>query len=292
VLAHGDAFFSGGERVPADGYTWSTMNVPDRAPIGWVADQFLVGSGGWDAGSGGYSVGDRTTTTIRLNFRSGPGTSNPVIRPLAPGTLLTITDGPVAASGYTWYQGRATAATGGDAGWVIEDGLTLGSPELPDPGVEYDVGAIVHVATDTLRMRSGAGTSAAIIARLPEGTTLTIAGAPAGASGYTWYPVTTPSGAYGWVACDYIAWGPGSGGTSGTGSSGGFEVGATVTVDTPRLNFRAAPGTDAAVLDTLDGGTALTVLGGPEAASGYHWYRVETSGGAIGWVIGEALAPR
>lgn len=291
TLSRGDAFFTGSERVPADGFTWSTMNVPDGSAIGWVADQYLsTGASGGGSDGGAFAVGMRVTVTTRLNFRTGPGTDNAVIRGLAPGAVLTLSDGPVTASGYTWYQGRTTEATGGDTGWVIQDGLVAAAAELPDPTLAYDVGAIVHVDTDTLRLRAGAGTSAAIVARLAGGTTLTVTGGPVGAEGYTWYPVTTAAGASGWVACDFIAWGVGGGTIGGTG--GGYGAGASVVVDADRLNLRSAPGTEAAVIGILTAGTPLTVAGGPEPASGYAWYRVETGDGMTGWVIGEALAAR
>jgi N-acetylmuramoyl-L-alanine amidase len=288
VVHRGDVFFTGGEHVSADGYSWSTMNVPDRPALGWVADQYVTTDPtGGGAVDGAFAVGDRVVTTTRLNFRVAPGTSAGVIRGLANGSVLTLTGGPVSVSGYTWYQGRTTQATGADTGWVIQDGLTLADAALPDPGLEFSEGSTVHVATDSLRLRAAPGTSAAIVARLGAGITLTVTGAPVGADGYSWYPVFTAAGASGWVASDYLAPGAGSGGTGDTGDTGGGD---TAIVDTPRLNLRAGPGTDQGVIAVLSGGTTVTLIEGPVPANGYQWYRAETDGGAAGWVIGEALA--
>ena len=291
TLAQGEVVVSGLERVPATGYTWSTVAIPGQPSLGWAADQFTAPRHG-DAPpptAGKFAIGERVTVTMRVNFRTGPGTTNSVIRGLSPATVLTLTDGPVTASGYTWYQGRTTQATGAETGWLIENGITATAPELPDPGVEYDPGATVHVTTDGLRLRAGAGTSSAILARLSRNQTLTVTGTPVGAAGYTWYPVTTASGLAGWVAADYVAWGAGT--TAVPALPAPLVIGTDALVDTARLYLRAGPGTEYTVVDILTASTPVAVVGGPEASGGYHWYRIEVDARA-GWVIGEALAMR
>jgi hypothetical protein len=51
-----------------------------------------------------------------------------------------------------------------------------------------------------LRLRSGAGTSQAVLARLPVGTQMKLLEGPRAADGYTWWRVTTLGGREGWVA--------------------------------------------------------------------------------------------
>ena len=285
LLYRGDVLKIVGGPESTDGYTW--YQVDGDAGRGWVASKFL--SLGADVNTGGsaeFAAGNRTLTTSNLNFRTEPGTGSAVIRVLRSGTLLTITDGPAAASGYTWYQGRTTAATGGDTGWVIAPGLSM-APEMPDPGREYDTGNVVLVTSDGLRLRSGGGTSNTVVGSLSRGTALTITGAPVGADGYTWYPVATQSGTSGWVASAFLTW---SGGTATPSTASPmFSAGEAAIVDTSRLNFRTAPTTSASVQGQLGAGTPLTIIDGPEAANGYNWYQVETDSGTTGWVIGEAL---
>lgn len=287
AVYRGEVYYTGGEGTPADGYTWSTLLTADEVLLGWVADQYLTtgtaGSGG-DA-SGQFAIGSRVLTTTRLNFRTGPGTHNSVIRVLATDTVLTLTDGPVAANGYVWYEGRTSQATGAVTGWVIQGALTPAHPDMPDPGLMYSAGDVVHVATGGLRLRAEPTTAGAILGSLDAGTTLTVTGLAVGAAGYTWYPVTTTWGAEGWVAGTYLAYGEGSGGT--VPDPGG---GQTAIVDTPRLNIRSGAGTNHGVLGILTGGTHVTILDGPVPATGYTWYQVQTPDGATGWVIGEALA--
>jgi uncharacterized protein YgiM (DUF1202 family) len=41
----------------------------------------------------------------------------------------------------------------------------------------------------------------------------------------------------------------------------------------------------------LDRSTEVDILDGPVTADGYHWYKVRTNDGDVGWVVGEALIP-
>jgi len=58
-----------------------------------------------------------------------------------------------------------------------------------------------------------------------------------------------------------------------------------------KLRMRAAPGVAHDVVASLDDGTRLKVLDGPQAADGYTWWRAQTSAGAVGWVAADWLAP-
>ncbi len=264
----------------ASGYDWVQVGRVPGTPIGWVAAEYLSLPG---AGSAAFVIGDRVLVDSgALNFRTGPGTGHTVIRPLAYATLLTITDGPVGADGYTWFQGRTTAATGGEIGWAIGEGLMPAPADMPDPCLEYDTGSVVHVATDQLRLRAEPGTGTGVVTTLPSGTTLTVTGMPVGAGGYTWYPVATGSGSTGWVAGMYLA---------GGGAPATLAVGSPARVDVVSLNLRSGPGLDAPVLRQLSSGTGVVLLDGPVTSDGYDWYAVETSNGSSGWVIGAALLP-
>lgn len=68
-----------------------------------------------------------------------------------------------------------------------------------------------------------------------------------------------------------------------------FAKGDTVRV-TAALNIRRAPTAGGALLATLEAGTELTVIGGPQSADGYSWYDVEVSPAwGTGWVADVAL---
>lgn len=59
---------------------------------------------------------------------------------------------------------------------------------------------VVNVGGEPLRARSGPGTSAAIVARFPEGTRLLIVGGPEDANGFRWWQVRSEQGQEGWCA--------------------------------------------------------------------------------------------
>ncbi|HEY7034692.1 MAG TPA: SH3 domain-containing protein [Thermomicrobiales bacterium] len=147
---------------------------------------------------------------------------------------------------------------------------------------EFVAGDLLVVDTDGLNLRAGAGLSFRVIEVLPGGAAVTVTTGPRTADGYDWYRVRTDDGATGWVAGKYLAWvnwGP------------YFAAGDLAVVDTLRLNCRSGPGLDYAVVYVMDGGTEVTILDGPSPSEGYHWYKVETDDGDVGWVIGEGLAP-
>jgi hypothetical protein len=62
--------------------------------------------------------------------------------------------------------------------------------------------------------------------------------------------------------------------------------GATVVVEGTEqegLRLRSEPSTQGRVVVTLKEGTTVTVVDGPEEASGYTWWKVQTRGGREGW---------
>ncbi len=65
-----------------------------------------------------------------------------------------------------------------------------------------------------------------------------------------------------------------------------IEPGATVEVQGTggeKLRLRAAPGLSFDLVASLDDGTRLLVLEGPQMADGYTWWRLQTSAGTTGW---------
>lgn len=63
--------------------------------------------------------------------------------------------------------------------------------------------------------------------------------------------------------------------------SAAIGIGSSVRIAEP-LNLRTAPGLDATVIAVLSAGTVVTVIGGPQTASGYTWWQLSTPSGN-GW---------
>ncbi|MCA0458630.1 MAG: SH3 domain-containing protein [Chloroflexi bacterium] len=74
---------------------------------------------------GGLAV-IHTTDGSQLNVRSGAGTGYLIVAKLGEGAQVTVTDGPIAADGFTWWQIRTES---GIAGWVVES-VTDGAQRL------------------------------------------------------------------------------------------------------------------------------------------------------------------
>jgi len=56
-----------------------------------------------------------------------------------------------------------------------------------------------------------------------------------------------------------------------------------------QLRVRQAAGTGAATIKFVPDGTRFVVVGGPEQANGYTWWKVDDQAGTVGWVAGQFL---
>jgi hypothetical protein len=57
------------------------------------------------------------------------------------------------------------------------------------------------------------------------------------------------------------------------------------------VRFRTGPGLSYVTTSILQDGDTLTVVGGPETVDGFTWWRLQTTGGAIGWAAEGNLQP-
>ena len=147
------------------------------------------------------------------------------------------------------------------------------------------VGSSVYVASDNVNLRTGAGLKYGIIRAYSNGATATVVGGPTYADGYSWFNIRMSDGTTGWMAADFIGGPVDDGGSNGGGWSAGTYV-----MTSSSLNLRSRPGTGSSIIRTYGGGTAATVIAGPQSATGYQWYKVEVwTDGNVGWFAGEYL---
>jgi peptidoglycan/xylan/chitin deacetylase (PgdA/CDA1 family) len=166
-----------GAEVSIDSYSDNWAHVTYGSFVGYASNTYLASPSG----------GTAMVTTANLNFRTGPGTGYSIIMVIPKGAQVMVDS----TSG-----GWAHASYSGKTGYLSLSYLT-GS--LPETG-----GAYTRYTTADLNLRSGPGTSYAILAVIPRGTELSITSssngwastAYGGKSGYvsTAYLSSTPPG--------------------------------------------------------------------------------------------------
>lgn len=182
---------------------------------------------------------------------------------------------------------------------------TASSTATSTPTPPFGLGpGVVGRVTTALNLRTGPSLGSQIIVTLPTNTIVTVTGYAVVAQNYIFVPVSTSFG-NGWVAAEYVsALGtatptrtPTIPGATATPSRtptatatvpGAIAIGSTVRT-TVTLNMRSGPGTGYGVTRVLPPNTTGSVLGGPAAANGYLWYRVDMGSYGTGWVAGEYL---
>ena len=123
--------------------------------------------------------------------------------------------------------------------------------------------------TDVVNLRSGPGTSYAVVTTLAQGTKLTVTDT----SNSKWYKVKTPGGNTGYVSTSYLK----------VASSSGTSLGTATTTD--YLNLRKGAGTSYSIVTTIAKGTKVTIL----EKTNSKWYKVKTSSNKTGYVSTEYL---
>lgn len=194
------------------GYNWYQLQT--SVGNGWSAGEFLVLADGNEPTpppttpppttppptGGRFQIGDAVVVaTDLLNLRVGPGTSQAVSAQMPQGTALTIAKDPVSAEGYVWY-GVTHPQLG--AGWCADQFLAAAGGGNNDGPLA--VGDTVQVIDGALNLRAAAGTQAAVVAVMPQGTQLSITGGGTAAGGYTWWQVSSTAFGSGWAAGAFL----------------------------------------------------------------------------------------
>jgi uncharacterized protein YgiM (DUF1202 family) len=268
---------AGGARAQDNTDTTPTATADSTATATSTADTTVAAAD--TSSSADFAVGDSVVVADGpLNLRSEAGTAADIANTLATGATLTITDGPVAADNFTWYEVKTDAD---ETGWVA--GEFLGA----SVSATFAKDDVVEVVDGPLNVRDAAAIDANVLAKLDTGATGTILDGPTTSDGYDWYKISYNGASTGWVAGEFLA----ETGSSGASGNADFAVGDAVIVAVDNMNFRAAAGTDADVLDTLDLNALFVVRDGPVDADGYTWYKVFNYYYGEGWAAGELMTP-
>lgn len=165
-------------------------------------------------------------TTADLNMRTGPGTGYAIITVIPKGAQVSV-------SGYSgdW----AMVSYGGKSGYA-------------HGGYLKNVAGDIRYTTADLNMRTGPGTSYAVILVMPKGAQVSVLDA----SG-SWFRISY-GGKTGYASSSYLSQTP---------------VGAEIRYTTADLNLRTGPGTSYSIIISMPKGSMVTILD-----TKYAWPRV------------------
>ncbi|MBQ9045112.1 MAG: SH3 domain-containing protein [Oscillospiraceae bacterium] len=231
------------------GQTNGWYKVVYNGTVGYVSGDYVTAS---NTASGSFGTG--TVVASAVNLRSGAGTNTSVIATLNKGATMSV----VGVSG-EWYQVNYNGTTG----YINSAYVGLSGSSTPAPsqgGTTPASGTAGSVKGNSVRMRSGAGTSYSILGTYNNGTALTILGTENG-----WTKVTL-GGVTGYIRSDYVNVGSAGGSTTPTTATTGYINGTSV-------RMRAGASTTSQILGTYNTGTAMTITG-----SSGNWYAVTYNG--------------
>ena len=130
-----------------------------------------------------------------LNLRVDASVDAEIITTLQNGTWATIVDGPVASGDYTWYE----ITYDDNDGWVAAEYLVDAASTTA-----LVAGDTVIVNTESLNLRSAAGSASDVVVILDGSTEGQVVSGPETADDMTWYEVDF-DGTQGWVSRSYLA---------------------------------------------------------------------------------------
>ena len=176
----------------------------------------------------------------------------------------------------------------------------------PTPSGETLHFRVARVSPDSLNLRTGPSTSAAVVTQLKEGTLLEPLGPAADAGGLVWVRVETNSGLQGWAAASFldivaapdvdenlpaVTDGPAPEVAPPPPPPAPSESAVCFRVNTDCIRLREEPSTSAEILAELRSGTLVDDDGAATViASGHEWRRVRVDG-RVGWVATQFLSP-
>ncbi len=202
------------------------------------------------------------TTTDYLNLRAGPGTSYAVLSTLPEGTEVAVLDD----SDPYWAEVKTPS---GEQGWCSKEYLNI---------TETKDSELTAVATDTLNLREGAGTSYNVISTISKGETVTVLDN----QNSDWAKVKTSSGKEGWCSKEYLQFPE----TADEPKAAVVRAASQTAKTTDYVNLREGAGTSYDVIFTIPKGSTVTVL---DSTSNKNWVKVQTSSGTQGWCSREYL---
>ena len=272
----------------------TSITVTDTSNPEWYAVKLSNGMTGYiysiyielqsSAGGGSTSGGVQAKTTAGVNLRRGAGTSFGVIRVVATGTTVTVTE----ATNAQWYKVKLSDGT---EGYIFTEYLNVISGDIdsvkPDEDDTPDTsGAVTARTTTDINLRRGPGTTYGVIMVVDENVTVTVTEA----TNSEWYKVRLADGTEGYFSAQYLkivsgdidSVKPDDSGDKEDEDDGGSDLEGTGEYlrTTTGVNLRKGPSTSTDVLTVLNSGTIVEVIDRDTQG----WVHVRTTSGRVGYV--------
>ncbi len=271
----------------------TSITVTDTSNPEWYAVKLSNGMTGYiysiyieleSSAGGSTSGGVQAKTTAGVNLRRGAGTSFGVIRVVATGTTVTVTE----ATNAQWYKVKLSDGT---EGYIFTEYLNVISGDIdsvkPDEDDTPDTsGAVTARTTTDINLRSGPGTTYGVIMVVDENVTVTVTEA----TNSEWYKVRLADGTEGYFSAQYLkivsgdidSVKPDDSGDKEDEDDGGSDLEGTGEYlrTTTGVNLRKGPSTSTDVLTVLNSGTIVEVIDRDTQG----WVHVRTTSGRVGYV--------
>jgi len=243
---------------------WFKVSVPS-GQVGWISQDYL------------QKISKKVVVSgTKVNLRKGPGTNYQQVGEVKAGQTLSVL-----AEQSNWYK---VWIAGSNEAWIASWLVTVQNSPSSNSSDNASTGGYVQVSTNVLNVRSGPGTGSALVTKIGLNEQHPVLETKNG-----WYKIKVKN-MEGWVSGEYVKFIPG---TTGSGANNQpvensqppassqptGQVPSAVIVTGNVVNIRQWNSLDAPVVDQVDSGDALTVLG-----SQGDWYQVRLLNGKTGWV--------
>ena len=236
--------------IDGTSYTFGSDGIPSPKPSDY------------NTGDGDITDGEKMITTAGVNVRKTASLDGNIIRSVAQGTTVYVTD----KSNDEWYKVKLTDGT---KGYIFSQYLSKDGKPNEDGGNDGETSQTGKTTT-SLNLRAEANTNSEIKRTLPKGTSLVITKKLDG-----WYKVKLSDNTTGYVASQYVS-------LSGSKDNGELSIAAETTAC---VNVRKTASTSAEVLKVIDSGTKVTII----ERTNSSWYKVKLTDGTKGYIYASYL---
>jgi hypothetical protein len=139
-----------------------------------------------------------------LNVRKSSSVQGEQLGRYAPGTIVSVLEGPQDVDGYRWWR----VGTNELSGWVAEGDESeewlspkIGNTQPVNRPVRLGDDVVVTIGTEGfLKVRIRPGLDSVVEHRILEGTELTVVEGPMDLNGYRWWLISDGGSVSGWAA--------------------------------------------------------------------------------------------